>query len=95
MVDQESITALLASAWCAVLGVDRVESADDFFELGGTSMTAVRLGAAVESGLGIRFPLEALFLDGTFGALVATCVAVTAPADPGDLDDEPSRQDSR
>jgi acyl carrier protein len=90
MANRESTSALLASKWCLLLDVEKAESADDFFELGGNSMTAVRLSAAIEMELGIEFPLETLFLDGTFGALVAACVSATDPADPRNLDGPPS-----
>ncbi|HEX2092606.1 MAG TPA: amino acid adenylation domain-containing protein [Longimicrobiaceae bacterium] len=43
----------LARLWCEVLGVERVGVHDDFFELGGQSILAVRLLARVRGELGV------------------------------------------
>ena len=46
---------------------------DDFFSLGGNSVTAVRMAQRIEQRLGITFPLEVLFLDGTRPAVTRAC----------------------
>ncbi|GAA4488612.1 hypothetical protein GCM10023094_48790 [Rhodococcus olei] len=48
-----------------VLGVDRVGVADSFFDLGGNSIVATQLVAEIQSRLGLRLPLQAVFLDPT------------------------------
>jgi acyl carrier protein len=50
----------LASIFASVLGVERVGLDDDFFELGGDSLGAVELLAAVNEELGIDLPTTAL-----------------------------------
>jgi amino acid adenylation domain-containing protein len=54
----------LAGIWKEVLKVEQVGVHDNFFDLGGHSLSAVRLIAEVEKQLGIRLPLSTLFVDG-------------------------------
>ncbi|MCD0448694.1 thioester reductase domain-containing protein [Actinocorallia sp. API 0066] len=51
----------LAGIWAKVLDVPRVGRADNFFALGGSSLVATRVTAAVARGLGVRVPLDDLF----------------------------------
>jgi amino acid adenylation domain-containing protein len=45
---------LLAHLWCSVLGKDQIDRDDSFFDLGGNSLSAVRVAAAArKAGLGI------------------------------------------
>ncbi|HEU5473426.1 MAG TPA: phosphopantetheine-binding protein [Actinophytocola sp.] len=46
------LTAELARLWMEVLGVDSVDEQDDFFDLGGHSLSALRLSTL------IRYELE-------------------------------------
>jgi acyl carrier protein len=66
--------SVVVEEWRAVLDVDGARPEDGFFALGGNSMLAMTLIDRVEERLGIEFPLEALFVDGTLGAVVAACV---------------------
>ncbi|GAA0942755.1 thioester reductase domain-containing protein [Actinocorallia libanotica] len=50
----------LAAIWAKVLEVPRVGRTDNFFALGGSSIIATRIAAAVERALGARMPLEDL-----------------------------------
>ncbi|MET8839735.1 amino acid adenylation domain-containing protein [Streptomyces rubiginosohelvolus] len=61
--------AALAAIWCDVLGVEAIGPDDDFWDLGGNSLYAIRIGTlARERGLpGI--PLRQLYLTPTLGAL--------------------------
>ncbi|MET0286869.1 MAG: amino acid adenylation domain-containing protein [Polyangiales bacterium] len=52
---------VLAEIWQSVLGVERVGLADDFFELGGDSVLAMRVIAEVTERLHINVPLRSLF----------------------------------
>jgi amino acid adenylation domain-containing protein len=51
----------LAAIWQEVLGLDRVGRDDDFFHLGGDSLSATRLIARVRDRLRVDPPLRALF----------------------------------
>jgi thioesterase domain-containing protein len=53
--------ALVAGVWERILGVSPIGAQDDFFDLGGHSMLAVRMVAAIERRSGRRLPLAALF----------------------------------
>ena len=50
----------LTQIWERVLGVRNIGVQQDFFELGGDSLLAVRLIAEVENGIGCRLPISAL-----------------------------------
>jgi amino acid adenylation domain-containing protein len=51
----------LTSVWREVLGVDRVGVDDDFFNLGGHSMLAVKMVARVRDALGLELALAQVF----------------------------------
>jgi amino acid adenylation domain-containing protein len=60
-----STEAVLAAIWCDLLTIETVGIDDNFFEMGGHSLLAVRLIATVETATGIRLPLQALFKGAT------------------------------
>ena len=51
----------LAAFWSDLLGVKEVGVEDNFFDLGGHSLIAVRLFAMVKSAFGVDFPISVLF----------------------------------
>ena len=51
----------LADLFAEVLRVERVGVADNFFSLGGNSLTAVKLIARVRAECGVRLPLWVVF----------------------------------
>ena len=51
----------LAAIWSEVLGVDRVGGHDNFFDLGGNSLLALRLISRVRAAFAIDLPLVTLF----------------------------------
>lgn len=75
-------------AWRAAL--PGVEAEGNFFDLGGGSLAASGLALEVEGLLGITFPLEVLFLEGSLPAIVRECQRRYAnrDADPDQLSDE-------
>ncbi|MFN3543219.1 MAG: non-ribosomal peptide synthetase, partial [Rhodococcus sp. (in: high G+C Gram-positive bacteria)] len=79
------VEAAIADAFAQVLGVDRVGMDDNFFELGGTSLVATKIVPAIENAIGVRVPLQALFVDPTPAGLAAR-VAADAETGGADLD---------
>jgi pyochelin synthetase len=77
--------ARIAILWERVLGTAPIGVTDDFFELGGDSMLALRLLAEVERATGHRLPLATLFDGGTVesvAAHLAVPVPVSLPSPP-------------
>jgi len=68
--DATTADALLR-AWRDVLGIEELGLDDDFFSLGGTSLQAAQLFAAVERITGRTLPLSTLFAAGSVRALLA------------------------
>jgi amino acid adenylation domain-containing protein len=59
----------IAAVWRAVLGVDDVGVHDNFFDLGGTSLTLVEAHRRIRAELGVDIPVVALFQAPTVAAL--------------------------
>ncbi|WP_226669331.1 phosphopantetheine-binding protein, partial [Microbulbifer aggregans] len=64
------LEASLCQLWQQVLGVERVGIYDNFFHLGGNSISAVRLSAAARQQLQLDISLVQLFEQKTIAALV-------------------------
>lgn len=81
----DELTAAIGAIWALVLGVDVVRPTDDFFALGGHSLTAVRVLYLVRHRLGVEVALRDL-LDANslaeFAARVAAPPATAAPKRP-------------
>jgi len=77
----QQVRATLLRCWSEILDVshDEVSDSSNFFFDGGNSLLAVHLISAVSNELGVEIPLDSLFLDGSFGALLKeTAGAVSA-----------------
>ena len=61
MAPRTPLEALIAEIWQDVLEVDRVGVYDNFFDIGGHSLLAVRLFAQIEKAFGRQLPLATLF----------------------------------
>jgi amino acid adenylation domain-containing protein len=59
----------LAAIWSRLLDIDEVGVHENFFDLGGHSLMAVRLFAEIERKLDVRLPLAALFESATIAGL--------------------------
>ncbi|CAO3437374.1 amino acid adenylation domain-containing protein [Azospirillum endophyticum] len=71
----------LAGIWHKILGLDAVGRDDDFFALGGNSLSATRLVAAIRRENGADLPLAELYRNPTIAALAAHLSAYAgAPA---------------
>ncbi|MFD9728883.1 amino acid adenylation domain-containing protein [Streptomyces sp. NPDC059072] len=60
---------LVATVWASVLDVPRIGRHDDFFALGGHSLSATRVAARLRQSLGLDLPLHTLFEQRTVAAL--------------------------
>ncbi|MCT7659991.1 non-ribosomal peptide synthetase, partial [Mycobacterium deserti] len=65
------VEEILVGIYAEVLGVDRVGVDDSFFELGGDSLSAMRVTAAVNASLGTRLSVRTLFDAPTVDALAS------------------------
>ncbi len=65
---QTSVEMALAEIWAQVLGVDRVGVHDNFFALGGDSITSLRIVAAAK-GRGLNMKLSSLYRQGTIAGV--------------------------
>ncbi|ANN17168.1 non-ribosomal peptide synthetase [Amycolatopsis orientalis] len=61
--------AVIARAWCDVLGVAEVGHSDNFFDVGGHSLALARVHAQLTARLGRRIPMVDLFSHPTVRAL--------------------------
>ncbi|WP_052069479.1 condensation domain-containing protein [Streptacidiphilus albus] len=81
---------LIAQVWAEVLGVDLVGAEDNFFHLGGDSLTAVRMIGRVFDDFGMVSPY-AIFDAPTLAAFAAAVSATGEPAGaPPSLDAKPN-----
>ena len=60
--------------WCAALGLETATNEDNFFTLGGNSLSAIEFKERIEASLGIDFPIQVLFLNGDLGDIIDACV---------------------
>ena len=65
-----SRTEAAAEVWCRVLGLQNVGLKDDFFQLGGTSLTAIRLAHRLSERLGLQISVTDVFQHRTISALL-------------------------
>ncbi|WP_275670170.1 condensation domain-containing protein, partial [Streptomyces sp. L-9-10] len=63
---------VLAGIWAEVLGVERVGAHDDFFELGGDSISSLKVVSRLRAALGAGFSPRVLFDHPTVAGLAAT-----------------------
>jgi len=70
--------SLLAEIWADVLGLDQVGAEDDFYRLGGNSVTAIDLTARVRKRLQVALPVTALLENPSVRQLAARVTALTA-----------------
>jgi amino acid adenylation domain-containing protein len=70
-VEASQVEELLAGIWAGLLGVERVASGDNFFDLGGQSLLATRMASRVRNLLGVELPVRAVFEEPTLGGFAA------------------------
>ena len=67
------VEEILAGIYAQVLGLDRVGVDDSFFDLGGDSLSAMRLIAAVNTSLDAELAVRTLFDEPTVAATGTAC----------------------
>ncbi len=75
LAPRTAVEKQLAELWQEVLGVDRVGIADDFFQLGGQSLVAVRLLSKMKKLWAVDLPLATFFEAPTVEKLAAVVQA--------------------
>ena len=60
---------ILADIWKELLNIDYLDLDDNFFDLGGHSLTAVRLFSRIEKAFGVRLPVTTILQAPTIAAL--------------------------
>jgi amino acid adenylation domain-containing protein len=56
-----AVEEVLAAIWAEVLGLERVEVSDNFFEIGGHSLLATRLLGRIKDAFAVDLPVRAIF----------------------------------
>ncbi len=74
----------LAAIWSEVLALERIGAHDNFFDLGGNSLVALRLVARVRAAFSIDLPLVALFAAPTVAGLAMAVEKMRGQAQAGD-----------
>ncbi|MFO0566278.1 MAG: amino acid adenylation domain-containing protein [Polyangiaceae bacterium] len=59
----DPVQRVLSASWCELLGVEHVDPRDDFFELGGNSLLAIRAIARIRDYFRVEFTLRDLLRD--------------------------------
>jgi amino acid adenylation domain-containing protein len=87
-----AVEIALAEIWQEVLGVPRVGAHDDFFDLGGHSLPAIRIVSRINDAFEIDIPLDTFFANTTVARLAVAVDAVLLAEVDSLSDDEVQRQ---
>ena len=75
----------LAAVWCKVLKREQIGADDNFFDLGGNSLLAIRMSSALQAATGHTLPIRQLFQFGTVRLLARWLAARETSAGPAPL----------
>ncbi|HZM00240.1 MAG TPA: amino acid adenylation domain-containing protein, partial [Planctomycetota bacterium] len=79
---RDATEEVLASLWGEVLGLTGLGAHDDFFDLGGHSLTATQLVSRIRETLKVELPLRALFEHTTIAELAQAIAAARSGGEP-------------
>lgn len=68
---RSSSEAAIASIWEEVLGMRNLGTDDDFFDVGGHSLSAIQIVSRLQDKFGVEVPIRALFDNPSIGGLAA------------------------
>ena len=69
----QDVSEFVERFWRILFGAKDIHHSDSFFDLGGTSLTAIRFITAVENRFGVNaLSPEELYEDPVFGSIIAT-----------------------
>jgi phthiocerol/phenolphthiocerol synthesis type-I polyketide synthase E len=74
-MSESAITSTLIDLWQDALGVDEIDADDDFFDLGGNSITAIRLIPVITEKLGVEPGVTVIFENPTPRGLACALAA--------------------
>ena len=83
--DYDSIEGMLNALWCETLRVPQVTPTDNFIDLGGNSLAAMRIAARVKDACGIDVPMSVILGDSTLRELADVVFALVHPTVATDL----------
>jgi acyl carrier protein len=73
------IEQLMVALWQEQLKVGQVNAADNFLDLGGNSLAAMRIAARVQQAFGCEVPTSLILTDATFADLIdALCARLAS-----------------
>ena len=77
---RDDLEASIANVWGDVLGIADIGIDDNFFDLGGNSLSALQVLAKLKKALHLQLPVVALFEAPTISALVSYLLPACLPA---------------
>jgi acyl carrier protein len=79
MHSRMELEELVAALWQTELKVDTIGASDNFIDLGGHSLAAMRIAARLRESLGVDIPVSVVLSDVTFREFIdnirASCAA--------------------
>ncbi|MGB3440031.1 MAG: amino acid adenylation domain-containing protein [Actinophytocola sp.] len=73
----------MAGIWRALLGVEEIGAGDEFFDLGGNSLLAMRLTFRIRETFGVELPIRDIYRAATLADLTDVVAAAAKPATAG------------
>lgn len=92
---RNDVERTLAGYWSELLGVEKIGVSDNFFDVGGHSLIAVRLFRMIHKTYGIDLPISVLFQAPTIAECADLIGKNAAPAESADTAEAPEEADTQ